>query len=187
MRLKPLLRWLSFLRRKQKSGPDRARVLLIFANTSDVIRAEDLLKSRAKPARAVGPPPEFRKGCDLALEIPLVEQPEILQILESEKIRPVEIISSIRSELKPVEIFHIKQLDKYLMVRAANMKITVDKERGIIVNVSGGGCPDVPYLAKLLIGKPIDKAPDPLAIGRTLCGYTLGLALREARRLCSQS
>jgi hypothetical protein len=33
------------------------------------------------------------------------------------------------------------------MIRAANMKLTVDKDTMVIVNISGGGCPDVPYLA----------------------------------------
>jgi len=39
------------------------------------------------------------------------------------------------------------------MVRAANMKLTIDKKTRMIVNISGGGCPDVPYLASQMIGK----------------------------------
>ncbi|MDZ7761787.1 MAG: hypothetical protein U5L00_16225 [Desulfovermiculus sp.] len=55
------------------------------------------------------------------------------------------------------------------MVRAANMKLTVDKETGVIVNISGGGCPDVPYLAREMIGKSLQKAPKPQDIGHTPC------------------
>jgi hypothetical protein len=30
------------------------------------------------------------------------------------------------------------------------MKLTVDKETLTVVNISGEGCPDVPYLARIL-------------------------------------
>ena len=70
------------------------------------------------------------------------------------------------------------------MVRAANMKITVDKKTLTIVNISGGGCPDVPYLAKKICGKNLQNAPHPRDIGHTLCGYALELAFKEIKRLC---
>jgi hypothetical protein len=70
------------------------------------------------------------------------------------------------------------------MVRAANMKLTIDKESLVIVNVSGGGCPDVPYLAKEMVGKGIKDAPDPEDIGHTLCGYALKLAYEEIKKRC---
>jgi hypothetical protein len=63
------------------------------------------------------------------------------------------------------------------------MKITVEKETKKIVNISGGGCSDVPYLALGLIGKTLDAAPAPRQIGYTLCAYTLEIAFEEARRL----
>jgi hypothetical protein len=69
-------------------------------------------------------------------------------------------------------------------VRAANMKVTVHRSSGRIVNVSGGGCPDVPYLAEVLVGRSIDEAPEPRSLGRTLCGYALQLAFTEVRRRC---
>jgi hypothetical protein len=71
------------------------------------------------------------------------------------------------------------------MVRAANMKITVAKADRRIVNVSGGGCPDVPWLASQLVGRTLDTAPNPRGIGHTLCGYALALAFEEMRRQCS--
>ncbi|MBW2284614.1 MAG: hypothetical protein JRF65_08460, partial [Deltaproteobacteria bacterium] len=68
--------------------------------------------------------------------------------------------------------------------RAANMKLTVHKETQVIVNVSGGGCPDVPYLAWKMVGRRLDEAPRPGDIGHTLCGYALQLAYEEMRRQC---
>jgi hypothetical protein len=72
------------------------------------------------------------------------------------------------------------------MVRAANMKLTVDKETKIIVNISGGGCPDIPYLASQMVGKHLNESPSPREIGHTLCGYALQLAFEEIKRRCSQ-
>ena len=87
--------------------------------------------------------------------------------------------------LKPVDLFQVKDFGRYLMVRAANMKLTVDRETRVIVNVSGGGCPDVPYLARELVGRPLDLAPRPCDLGHTLCGYALELAFQEMERQCS--
>jgi len=87
--------------------------------------------------------------------------------------------------LEPVSLFQVKDFGPWLMVRAANMKLTVDKRTRVIVNVSGGGCPDVPYLARELTGKPLDAAPRPRDLGHTLCGYALDLAFEEMLRRCS--
>jgi hypothetical protein len=65
------------------------------------------------------------------------------------------------------------------------MKLTVDKETLTIVNVSGGGCPDVPYLAHRMVWKPLSDAPSPREIGHTLCGYALQLAYEEVKRQCT--
>jgi hypothetical protein len=88
--------------------------------------------------------------------------------------------------LKPVDLFHTKRIGGYLMIRAANMKLTVDASPGVIVNISGGGCPDVPFLAMEMVGIPLDKAPSPREIGHTLCGYALQLAYEEMNRRCSE-
>ena len=72
------------------------------------------------------------------------------------------------------------------MVRAANMKLTMEKASGRIVNVSGGGCPDVPYLARQIIGKSIHEADLIKEQGKTLCGYALHLASQELHRLYAQ-
>jgi hypothetical protein len=66
------------------------------------------------------------------------------------------------------------------------MKITVHKSSLTIVNISGGGCPDVPYLAACLVGKKINEAPEPRTLGHTLCGYALQLAYDKIKEVCLQ-
>jgi hypothetical protein len=166
------------------AGWDRG--LLIFENTSEVIRAERILKSEGWEIRVMGPPPEVRSGCDLVIEIPLIEELNILRTLQQEGVLPREVVLVTSPLLKPVDLFKVKELGRYLMVRAANMKLTVDKETSTIVNVSGGGCPDVPYLAQEMVGRTLVEAPSPREIGHTLCGYALQLAYEEAIRRCTQ-
>ncbi|NVM21071.1 MAG: DUF3343 domain-containing protein [Desulfobacterales bacterium] len=168
--------------RKGKS-PDRG--FLSFHNTSEVIRVESLLKENGWDVRVMGPPPELRTGCDLVIEFPLVEQLNILRLLEQNKITPLEAVPVDDPLLKPVELFKTKDFGQHLMVRAANMKLTIDKGTLAIVNISGGGCPDVPYLAESLVGKEIRQAPPPKELGHTLCGYALQLAYEELMRQCS--
>ena len=66
------------------------------------------------------------------------------------------------------------------MVKAANMKLTYEKNTGIIVNTSGGGCPDIPVMHAELLDKRADEAPRPRDIGYTLCSLMLDRALEEA-------
>lgn len=132
----------------------------------------------------MGPPPEIRTGCDLVIEFPLIEELNILRSLRNASLTPKEVVPVNSPLLEPVDLFHVKDFGDWLMVRAANMKLTVDKKTLTIVNVSGGGCPDVPYLAKNLCGKKLQDAPHPRDIGHTLCGYALELAFKEMKRLC---
>ncbi len=181
--------FLDRLRKKAPSAPPASKAdrgLLIFENTSEVIRAEKVLKAAGFPVKVVGPPPEVRRGCDLAVEYPLIEGLNILRLLTDSCAPPLDAIPVTGPLLTPVDLYHVKDFGEYLMVRAANMKITVEKATGVIVNVSGGGCPDVPYLAARLIGLRLDEAPSPREIGHTLCGYALGLAFEEMQRRCSQ-
>ena len=69
------------------------------------------------------------------------------------------------------------------MIKAANVKLTFERESGLIVNISGGGCPDVPYLAGLLVGRSLDDAEEPRLKGHTLCSYALQKAFMESRRM----
>lgn len=165
---------------KTSSGQDRG--ILVFEHTSEVIKAESVLKKAGWDIRVMGPPPEIRSGCDLVIEIPLIEELNILRTLESVGASPMEIVPVSSPLLQPVDLFQNKDFGKYLMIRAANMKLTVEKETGKIVNISGGGCPDVPYLASKMVGMSLNEAPSPREIGHTLCGYALQLAYEEMRR-----
>ncbi|MBF0202425.1 MAG: DUF3343 domain-containing protein [Desulfamplus sp.] len=172
-------------RRPHQAAASRAGLgILVFEHTSEVIQAEKLLRSKGWEIRVMGPPPEIRTGCDLVVEFPLIEQLNILRLLESSGIQPLDIFPVTGQLLKPVDLFQVKDFGDYLMVRAANMKLTIEKKSRLIVNISGGGCPDVPYLAAMMVGKTLDESPRPLDLGHTLCGYALGLAFGEMEKQC---
>ena len=174
--------------KKKKKLPesDQDRGILVFEHTSEVIRAESVLKASGRKIRVMGPPPEIQSGCDLVIEFPLIEELKIIRTLKEAGVVPREIVPVNSPLLKPVNLFHIKDFGQHLMVRAANMKLTIDKDTKIIVNISGGGCPDVPYLARKMVGRSLKDAPRPREIGHTLCGYALQLAYEEMTRRCSQ-
>jgi len=159
---------------------------LVFQNTSEVLQAEKALRKAGwKDIRVMGPPPEVRTGCDLVIEFPLMEELKVLKILEDSGVIPEAVVPVSSPLLKPVDLYAITDFGDYLMVRAANMKITVDKNTLVIVNISGGGCPDVPYLAHEMTGKRLDEALCPKDIGHTLCAYALQLAYEEVGKRCS--
>lgn len=158
------------------------RGIMVFENTSEVIRAENVIKQNGWRVRVMGPPPEIRTGCDLVIEFPLIEHLNIYRLLEEAGVVPLKTVPVAGPLLEPVDIFFTKDFGDFLMVRAANMKITIDKRSLTIVNVSGGGCPDVPYLAREMVGKMLDESPHPRSIGHTLCGYALDLAYEEIKR-----
>ena len=179
--------WWSFGNRHQSPAapvPTGDRGILVFSHTSEVIRAEKALKEGGWPLRVMGPPPEIQSGCDLVIEIPIIEELNILRVLEQVGLSPLEVVPVSGPLLKPVDLFQVKDFGRWLMVRAANMKLTIDKETREIVNISGGGCPDVPYLARELVGRTLEAAPRPRDLGHTLCGYALELAYQEMERQC---
>ncbi|MDL1977576.1 MAG: DUF3343 domain-containing protein [Deltaproteobacteria bacterium] len=169
-------------KKKEDISPESETVtrgLLIFADTGTVMRAEQILKEENYDIKVVSPPARYRTGCDLCVEFPLVEEPGIIRILKKLKSAPIEVVPESSNRLRPQKLCTVKDFGEYIMVRAANMKITVDKTTKRIVNISGGGCPDVPYLAYEMVGKSVLKAPKPSAIGHTLCAYALNTAHEE--------
>jgi putative Se/S carrier protein len=176
---------LSIFKKKTNTGISNKNLgILVFENTSEVIQAEKLLKINSVKIRVMGPPPKIQTGCDLVIEFELIKELNIMRILKDADISPQQIVPVTDPLLVPVDLFQSKRFENFLMVRAANMKITVDLNTQIIVNISGGGCPDVPYLAYKMVGETITNAPDPLEIGHTLCGYALGLAFKEIKKQC---
>ncbi len=179
-----------FTRKKEEESPgnngNADRGVMVFEHTGEVIQAEDILKKEGWEVRVMGPPPEVRSGCDLVIEFPLIEELNILRALEGKGVVPLRMVPVTGPLLQPVDLFHVKDFGDYTMIRAANMKLTIENTTGMIVNISGGGCPDVPYLACEMVGRSLDTAPSPRAIGHTLCGYALQLAYEEARHRCSE-
>ncbi|MFO7984786.1 MAG: DUF3343 domain-containing protein [Desulfatiglandaceae bacterium] len=180
--------FLKLFKKKESGGRVKGglpvRGILVYENTSEVIRSERVLRDAGWKIRVMGPPPEIRTGCDLVIAFPLMEELNILRTLQAADIEPLRVVPVNSPLLQPVDIFQTKDFGGYLMIRAANMKMTIDKETRTVVNISGGGCPDVPYLAQEIVGRLLDEAPSPKEIGHTLCGYALQLAYEEMIRTC---
>ena len=153
--------------------------LVLFDQVHEAMHAEKILKIAGYPVRLVAPPPELRRGCDLAVEINLVEQPGIERLLKHQDIAFVEIRPLRDSDAEILEIVRTTDFGDWVMVKAANMKLTFEKSTGIIVNTSGGGCPDIPVMHAELLDKRVDEAPRPRDIGYTLCSLMLDRALEE--------
>jgi len=170
---------MSFLGRRQKVAFEGGG-LVLFLDVQDAMQAERVLKKAGYQVKLVAPPPELRKGCDLAVEVNLVEQPGIERVLNQEDVAYVSIVPLKIGTSEILEIVKVTDFGRWIMVKAANMKLTFDKESGVIVNTSGGGCPDIPYLHIELINKLLAEAPRPSDIGYTLCALMLGRALEES-------
>lgn len=170
--------------RKEESAanavPD-GESFLAFASTGEVIQAERILKEGGMRVRVMAPPPALRTGCDMVLVVPLMHAFRAVALLEERTLAPLRVSPAGGDLLEPVSLFQTKDYGDWVMVRAANMKITVEKRSGRIVNISGGGCPDVPYLAGCLVGKNIRETDLIREHGQTLCGYALHLAAQELR------
>jgi hypothetical protein len=147
------------------------------------MQAEKVLKKADYAVRLVAPPPALRKGCDLAVEINLVEQPGIERLLRQKEIDYVEVRPLKVGTSEILEIVRVTDFGDWVMVKAANMKLTYEKRTGMIVNTSGGGCPDIPVMHAELLDKRVSEAPRPRDIGYTLCSLMLDRALEESRSL----
>jgi hypothetical protein len=172
---------MAFLKRRKPSFEGGG--LVLFMDVQDAMRAERVLKKADYVVRLVAPPPQLRKGCDLAVEINLVEQPAIERLL-NEKDAPYVSVGPLNvSTSELLEIVKVTDFGEWTMVTAANMKLAFDKRSGIIVNTSGGGCPDIPHLHAEMIGKKLTEAPRPRDVGFTLCALMLDRALEESLNL----
>jgi hypothetical protein len=169
----------SFLKREKKPQFEGGG-LVIFGEVQEAIQAEKVLKDADYTVKLVAPPPEMRKGCDLAVEINLVEQPGIERLLAQNNMMYMYIAPLKDGAKEILEIVKVTDFGQWLMVKAGNMKLTFDKETGEIVNTSGGGCPDIPVMHIEMIGKKLEEAPKPREIGFTLCSLMLDRALEES-------
>ncbi len=165
---------------KRKGRKSEGRGLVLFRDVSDAMKAERVLKKSQYQVDLVAPPPEMRKGCDLAVAVNLVEYLGISRVLRQNNVNYVELVPLADESPGISEVVSTVDFDRWVMVKAANMKLTFEKDSGVIVNVSGGGCPDIPYMHAEMIDKNLDEAPHPNDIGYTLCALMLERALEEA-------
>ena len=172
---------------KKKSVAFKGDGIIIFQEVSHAIAAEKDIKSAGYEARLIAPPPELRMGCDLALEINLVERNGIERLLKEGDTAFTGIFPLMKGTAPLCEIIKITDYGQWTMVKAGNMKMAFDKDSEIIVNISGGGCPDIPYLHAEMVDKKLTEAPRPKELGYTLCAVMLDLALEECLNLWQRS
>ena len=173
---------MSLLKRNKKPSGEGGG-LVLFADVQAALAAEKVLKKAGHIARLVAPPPRLRKGCDLAVEINLVEQTGIERLFGEKDVYYMEIVPLGEGAGELLDIVKVTDFGDWTMVKAGNMKLTFEKSSGVIVNTSGGGCPDIPYLHAEMVGKKIDEAPKPKDIGFTLCATMLHRALEESLQI----
>lgn len=153
--------------------------LVLFDSVPDAMHGEKILKKGGFQVKLVAPPPELRRGCDLSLEVNLVEQVAIERSLDAGGAVYMAVTPIKPGTAELLEIVKVTDFGRWIMVRAGNMKVTFEKSSGIIVNQSGGGCPDIPYMHAQLIDKKLGEAPRPKNIGFTLCSLNAERALEE--------
>jgi hypothetical protein len=156
------------------------KALVLLRDVRESMKAERILKIGNYYVKVVAPPVEVRIGCDLALEINVVDSFGIERALKKHGIKPIDIVPLTNTQLRPLEITNEVDFGDYLMVKAGHMKLTFDKRSGEIVNVSGGGCPDIPFLALSMVGKTLEETVRPEELGYTLCAYMLEKAYEHA-------
>lgn len=150
--------------------------IIIFQDVAQAIQGEKIMRKAGYEVRLIAPPPEYRMGCDLSLEINLAGQAGIEQLFREKGAGYVGIFPMMKDTAELSDIVKVTDFGQWTMVRAGNMKLTFDKNSGIIVNSSGGGCPDIPYLYAEMVDKLLTKAPRPKDRGVTLCAVMLDKA-----------
>ncbi|MGB9660898.1 MAG: putative Se/S carrier-like protein [Moorellaceae bacterium] len=161
--------------------PSRTRGIIIFPSVEEALKAEKIIQRAGHECRLVAPPPHLRQGCDLALEVELIEQTALVRALEG-KVAYLGLYP-LEGSAEMLRIVKVVSFPRHVMVKAGNMKLTYDRSSGVIVNLSGGGCPDVPYLYTRLVGRKLEEVDRPREIGFTLCALMLDRAWEEALAL----
>ncbi|MHB1016999.1 MAG: DUF3343 domain-containing protein [Coriobacteriia bacterium] len=167
--------------RKPVQGADEALGLFLFDAVNDALAAERVLKAAGYDVSLVAPPPHLRSGCDLSIALPRVEHIGAERELADAGVHIRDWVADAEGTAEVCDLVTTVDFGQWLMVRAGNMKIVVEKATGVIVNTSGGGCPDIPYLNLALVGRRVDEVPRPKDLGYTLCGLMLDRAYVEIR------
>jgi hypothetical protein len=163
------------------------RGLIVFNHVKEAFKAEKVLKASGFQIELTIPPKDMVKGCDLAISFNLNERLAVERALMENGVQYSDIVDAVKVSTKPLDIVKKVDYGDTIMFRCGSMKITIDKRDGIILNISGGGCPDVPYLFLQLVGKKIFEAKNPTSIGYSLCAYSLGKAFEEALKFYENS
>ncbi|MDZ4179454.1 MAG: DUF3343 domain-containing protein [Coriobacteriia bacterium] len=170
-------------KREVQEGAGEAVGIFLFDAVPDALRAEAVLRRAGYDIELVAPPMHLRAGCDLAVAVASVEQPGAERVLASHDAMARGWADTLDGSLAITDVVTYEDFGDWLMVRAGNMKITVEKATGRIVNTSGGGCPDIPYLNLEFVGTVLDHERRPRDLGYTLCGLMLDRAYVEAREM----
>jgi len=153
--------------------------LVLFQVVEEAIASEKILKAAQFEVKLVAPPPALRKGCDLAVEFNIVEKAGVERTLTQKDAHFVDILP-LKGAGEILDIVNVKNFNDACMVKAGNMKLTFDKKTGVILNISGGGCPDIPFLHLSMVDKKITEVARPKDNGHTLCALMLDRAFVEA-------
>ncbi len=178
--------------RKGRGGTEQEAVgeavgLFLFDAVHEALGAERVLKAAGYDVELVAPPARLRAGCDLAVAVAAIERPGAERALLVGGAEPRGWADTLDGSLALADIITHEDFGEWLMVRVGNMKITAEKATGRIVNTSGGGCPDIPYLNLTFVGAIIDDARRPKDLGYTLCGLMLDRAYVETAGMLARS
>ncbi len=124
-------------------APEEEKALIVFDYIYHAMRGKHVLGQAGFKMREVAPPPEYRTGCDLALEISAKDVDAAERVLDEKDVLVMDILFLPKdTKLVPVylgKLIKVTDFGGYTMVRCGNMKITYTKGVGTIVNISGGG------------------------------------------------
>jgi hypothetical protein len=70
------------IKKGKTKEPKEGKAVVLLKTVREGILAEKALLKRGFSVRKVAPPPEYRKGCEIAVEIDLFKKEEIEKILE---------------------------------------------------------------------------------------------------------
>jgi|WetSurMetagenome_2_1015567.scaffolds.fasta_scaffold30047_4 hypothetical protein len=161
------------------------RALVIFDSVFNAIEAEAALSERGLDTRVVALPPQQRRISGLALEIDRADQVAVKHLLRQGKAGFI-AITSLHPSWQPMDLVTITDFDIWRMVAAGSIKLTYHKQSGEIVNISGGGFPDIPFLIKEIIGKSVLSVP-PMHDFHSVSAWMLNQALKTAAQLYRES
>jgi hypothetical protein len=167
----------------KREGVGEAVGIFLFDAVPEALRAEAVLRRAGYDIELVAPPMHLRVGCDLAVAVASVERPGAERALAESDASARGWADTLDGSLAIADVVTSEDFGDWLMVRAGNMKITVEKSTGIIVNTSGGGCPDIPFLNLEFVGTRLDPERRPKDLGYTLCGLMLDRAYVSAREM----